>query len=203
MRYTFVLMKKKEYRYRRLIINIFIGFSFGLVVPVFIGYVIDYKQRSHFVEKAILEMSFHDLDINRSASVIARHSILIDAHVEEVWDKLTLIEDWGEWQSSISSVQMDTSAHKNKLFMWTSDGIPFHSIIHTDKRYQSFGWIGTTWGAQAIHNWYFTKEGDRTKVIVEESLQGLLVSIFSDYFQSNLNASMQTNLLELKRSCEQ
>jgi len=195
-------MKNKKHRYKRLILKVFAGVLSGLIILAVAGCIIDYKQRADFVENTNAEMLSHDLPINKSAPVIARKEMLINAPVEQVWHKLTSIKDWTKWQSSISYTQIDSLPNKGVPFTWTSDGISFHSVIHTNNKFQGFGWTGTTWGAQAIHNWYFITEGDKTKVIVEESLQGLLVDILTDYFQNNLNTGMQISLNELKISCE-
>lgn len=65
-----------------------------------------------------------------------------------------------------------------------------------------FGWTGKTLGASAIHNWVFEKKDEKTIVTVEESLQGLLPSLFRKYFQKNLDAGIITNLKELKSASE-
>lgn len=196
-------MKNKKHRYKRLILKVSAGLLSGLIILAFVGYVIDYKQRADFVEKTNAEMLSYDLSINKSALVIARKEVLINAPIEQVWNKLTSIKDWSKWQSSISSTLIDSLPNKGIPFTWISDGISFQSIIHTNNKLESFGWTGTTWGVQAIHNWYFIGEGNKTKVTVEESLQGLLVDILTDYFQNNLNTGMQISLNELKTSCEQ
>lgn len=195
-------MENKEYRFGRLILKASLGLLSGLIIFAIAGYTIDYKQRTDFVKTTNTEMSRGDLHINESAPVTARQEIVIDAPVEKVWNKLTSINEWMQWQSSISAAHIEAAPRKGISFNWTSGGIPFHSTIHTHKKHESFGWTGTTWGAQAIHNWYFTPLGDKTKVTVEESLQGLLVNLFSGYFQDNLNTGMLTSLEELQRSCE-
>lgn len=195
-------MENKKYRFKRFILKVFVGLLSGLIILALAGY-IDCKQRIDFVKRTNAEIFSHDIDINKAAPVIARQEILINASIQEIWSKLTSINDWPIWQSSISSAQIDSPPEKGISFSWTADNIPFHSTIHTNKKYESFGWTGTTWGAQAIHNWYFTQDEDATKVMVEESLQGFLVTIFATYFQDNLNTGMKTSLEELKRSCEQ
>lgn len=195
-------MKNKKHRYRKLIFKVFVCLVVVLVILALIGFIIDCKQRSEFIEKSILEMTFNDLSINKSALVVSRHEMLIEAPIEKVWERLTSINNWIDWQSSVSYTQIDSPPEKNVSFVWVSDGISFYSTIHTNKKFESFGWIGTTWGAQAIHNWHFTKEEDKTKVIVEESLQGLFIYIFTDYFQSNLDIGVKNNLEELRKSCE-
>lgn len=196
-------MKNKNKRFKGLILKAAAGILSGLIIIAVTGYAIDSKQRADFVRKTNAGMLSHDLDINLSAPTVAKREIVINAPIEQVWSKLTSINEWTKWQSSITSAEIDSAPEKGASFRWTSGGIPFHSTIHTSKRLESFGWTGTTLGAQAIHNWHFTREGDKTKVSVEESLQGLLVRLFAGYFQDNLNTGMQTSLEELRRSCEE
>lgn len=175
---------------------------FIIFLLIFTAFVIDYVQRSSFVKEKTEMMKTKDIKINTKARVKAHQEIMIEAPVEKVWDRLTSIKDWDKWQSAISSVKIDSAISKNISFKWSSNGISFNSIIHTNQKNESFGWIGTTWGAQAIHNWTFIKEESQTRVIVDESLEGLLISLFSNYFQDNLNKGMQLNLKELKDNCE-
>lgn len=195
-------MKNKKHYYRKLVIKIFGGLLSSLIIIGLIGYAINRKQRTNFLERTNTEMLEHDLSINKLAPVTARQEIVINAPIKQVWNKLTSIKDWPKWQLSINSTKINSFPYKGVSFTWISNGITFHSIIHTNHELESFGWIGTTWGAQAIHNWYFIEKGNRTIVIVEESLQGLLVNIFSHYFENNVNKGMNVSLKELKISCE-
>lgn len=196
-------MKNKKHWYKKLIQKVILTALACLTILSIIGYIIDIRQRSSFINKTNSLISEGDISINKSATVICRQEISINAPTSKVWDKLTSIKEWNTWQSAISSTKIDTIPQKGVPFTWVSGGIIFHSTIHTNNEFQSFGWTGTTLGAQAIHNWYFIEEGFKTKVIVEESLEGLLVNILPTLFQENLNSGMEVNLKELKTICEQ
>ena len=184
-----------------LIVKELIAVSLLLIVAVAV-YLIDMRQRSAFVNESECKMKRQDLAVNNLSPAITKKEIIIDAPVEDVWNKVTSISEWVAWQSAISKVEIRSAPVKNTTFTWSSNGIDFESTIHTNNLYVSFGWIGTTFGVQAIHNWYFIADKSKTKVIVEESLQGLLVCLMPSYFQNKLAEGMDTNLRELKIACE-
>ena len=99
-------------------------------------------------------------------------------------------------------MEIESAPQKNIPFTWVGAGIKYNSVIHMHDEQKNFGWIGTTLGAQAIHNWFLTEQGVTTKVVVEESLEGLLVGIFKSSFRKTLLKGMVESLKELKVACE-
>jgi len=178
-----------------------------LVIVFFIGYFVDNNQRLKFNNRTARELTMNSkngitIDINREAPVIAKAGIEIHAPVEQVWNLLTDIKKWPQWQSGISTTEIYGKAEKGTTFKWESGGISFESVIHTSDTYQSFGWTGTTYGAQATHNWTFREEEGKTFLVVEESLEGILPALFKESFRNNLETGMAKNLKELKTASE-
>lgn len=185
-----------------LIFKILLGVLLLLCIGV-IFYFLDRKQQQEFRIHAELQMRSESLDINIAAPVIAEQEIIIESSIEKVWDTLTSIENWTSWQSQITKVEIDSAPIKYTTFSWIACGLKYESQIHMCDEKQHFGWIGTTWGAQAIHNWYFESiDTNKTKVVVKESLEGLLPSMFTSFFISTLNNGMKANLDELRKVCE-
>ncbi|MGK9476321.1 SRPBCC family protein [Melioribacter sp. OK-6-Me] len=139
---------------------------------------------------------------NKKASVYANAQIKIGSKIDNVWNLLTNIERWVDWQKNVSSAELEGKLKAGTIFKWKAGGISFESEIHTFKPTKYFGWTGRTFGAYAVHNWEFEYENDSTVVTVNESLQGLLPSLFPNYFQRNLERGMKENLIELKEACE-
>lgn len=147
-------------------------------------------------------MNEMNIPVNSKAPVKSGNSIEIDAPIDIVWKVLTEIEKWTEWQKSVTEVKLSEEIEEGKQFNWKAGGLSFKSRIHTMKPKIMFGWTGTTIGASAIHNWKFEEFNGKTKVSVEESLQGVFPILFRKYFQKNLDSGIKMNLEELKIAAE-
>lgn len=143
-----------------------------------------------------------NIPINENASVKSKNQIEIDAPLATVWDVLTDINNWANWQKAVSETIVDGEIKEGTRFNWKAGGLSFKSRIHTVDSMSMFGWTGTTFGASAIHNWTFKEKDNKTIVKVEESLQGVFPRLFRGYFQKNLDAGVRTNLEELKTASE-
>ncbi|MCB0427783.1 MAG: SRPBCC family protein [Mangrovimonas sp.] len=143
-----------------------------------------------------------NIPINQNAPVKSNSEIAINAPVEKVWLILTKINDWPTWQTEVTASNLKKDLKEGAEFKWKAGGLSFTSQIHTIEPNIKFGWTGKTFGANAIHNWFFKSEGDKTIVYVEESLQGIFPKLFKRYFQKNLDVGVKMNLLDLKTASE-
>lgn len=142
------------------------------------------------------------IPINEEAPVISKGQIGINAPISIVWNILTSIDNWPIWQHDVTEVKINDQILEGTNFVWKAGGLTFNSQIHTMVFLEEFGWTGKTFGANAIHNWTFSEKDRSTVIHVEESLQGVLPSIFKRYFQKNLDSGIIQNLNELKRASE-
>lgn len=140
--------------------------------------------------------------INEQAPVIERQQGLIHAPVTVVWKVLTDIERWPAWQQNVKSAKIYGSVAENTKFVWKAAGLTFHSQLHTVEPYEAFGWTGKIMGAFAIHNWKLEDQGDKTRIYVEESMEGFFPSLMKKSFQKQLISGMDKNLSELKQESE-
>lgn len=143
-----------------------------------------------------------NIPINSEAPVKSEYMLEIDAPVDIVWQILTDIDNWPVWQKSVTQATIAGKAEEGARFDWKAGGLSFKSRIHTMKPMAMLGWTGTTLGASAVHNWKFEDHIGKTKVTVEESLQGVFPRLFRKYFQANLDAGVKLNLEELKTAAE-
>lgn len=141
--------------------------------------------------------------INKQAPVQSSQSILISSNVETVWNCLTDINNWAQWQTDISRPILTGKLKPNSSFQWKTGGVRIQSVLHTVETNQFFGWTGKTFGLYAIHNWTLTTENGQTRVAVEESMEGFLARLFKTSFQKNLETGMQNWLRLLKKESEQ
>lgn len=140
--------------------------------------------------------------INQHAAVKCAKQILIDARPELVWNVLTNIAKWPGWNKDISYTKLNGSLQPGTSFDWKTGGTKIRSVLHTVDPHKHFGWTGKTLGIFAVHNWTLAEENRKTRVTVEESMEGFLASIFRGSFNKMLEKGMLSWLEMLKQECE-
>jgi len=68
--------------------------------------------------------------------------------------------------------------------------------------HKTLGWTGKTFGARAIHIWHFEKVEGGTKITVEESMKGWLISLMKKKVNIILEKDMMFWLEQLKIESE-
>lgn len=142
-------------------------------------------------------------NIDGNAPVTCSKSLLINATPAQVWAVLTAINQWPNWQSGIKQARLNGPLQAGSTFVWQTGGATIRSTLHTVEPYSQLGWTGKTMGLYAIHNWHLEAVGDQTQVAVEESMAGLLATVFKKTFNKTLADGMQHWLAQLKQACEQ
>ncbi|HTL08809.1 MAG TPA: SRPBCC family protein [Chitinophagaceae bacterium] len=141
--------------------------------------------------------------INQQAPVQCTQSILINASAATVWQWLTGINEWSQWQQQIPVAKAAGKVAAGTPFHWKTGGATIRSTVHTAQPFTSFGWTGNTMGLYAIHNWTLQEQVDgSTLVRVEESMEGWLARLFKKSFNKNLATGMAFWLAALKTVAE-
>lgn len=149
-------------------------------------------------------MSDHKIPCDSEAVVFAEDSIIINSDPDRIMSILTDISHWTNWRKAISKVKlMTTDIKEGTDFKWSAGGVRYHSSVHTLSN-THFGWTGKTIGAYAVHNWSVEKlSATESKVIVQESLNGWLMSMLRKQMKEELPKLLRKDLQELKEECEQ
>jgi uncharacterized protein YndB with AHSA1/START domain len=139
--------------------------------------------------------------IQDSAPVKASIEAIIQAPPEKVWGILTAINDWPKWQSGITEAAINGPLQAGATFNWTSGGTHIKSRLALVEPNQRLAWTGSAMGAHAIHVWNLERlPGGGTRVKVDESMSGLLLTLF--YSSKDLEAADQLWLDRLKQQSE-
>jgi len=141
------------------------------------------------------------ISINENAPVVEKQQTFIPVAPEIIWQVISNINDWPKWQSDVTKAKIMGPLQEGTVFKWKAGGVNFTSKLHTVLKNKSIGWIGKTFGAKAIHNWFLEPKDGGTIVYVEESLQGLLPSLMKSKFSQILQEGMAKNLSELVAVC--
>ncbi|KFF28844.1 hypothetical protein IQ37_09220 [Chryseobacterium piperi] len=142
-------------------------------------------------------------NINRNVPVQTRQQITIHASPEKLYHIMSDVNHWSVWHKDVQDPIMKEPFKKGNSFDWKSGGLTVHSTLHTAIPPYKIGWSGPAFGAFAIHNWTFVPEKNGyTQLIVEESMEGWLVSLLHKKFQTVLEQSLQVWLRNLKTEAE-
>ena len=141
-----------------------------------------------------------NIDIN--APVFARREVTIEAPIESVWNIQTGIDRWSEWQPDVTSAKLDGELKAGTVFRWKAKGLSIVSTLHTVEPNRRIGWTGISLGMSAIHNWTFEAQGNVTRVVTEESLNGWLTRLMKLFDPHFLEKSLETSLKILRLQVE-
>lgn len=142
------------------------------------------------------------MTINQVAPVVQKNEIIINAAPEKVWQVLTNIENWDEWNERIKEPKLQGNLQVGRIFTWKTNGSKIKSKIHSFTHNETLGWQGKAFGASAIHNWYLEPTENGTKVRVEESMEGWIISLMKKKMNEKLADDILYWLKQLKQECE-
>src|SRR5262245_61414678 len=109
------------------------------------------------------------MNISTNAPIVAAHEITIRADIQAVWDVLTQIDRWPEWNTDIPNAHLAGPLAVNTVFHWETAGLAIASTIGELIPGQRIAWSGPTSGILAIHVWTLWRTPDGTRVRTEES----------------------------------
>lgn len=142
------------------------------------------------------------MDMDRSAPAIASGEIEIAADRQAVWDLLTDVERWPEWQPKVRSVELDGAFAPGAAFRWKPGPMTITSTVKEVDPPIEVGWTGTTFGIQAVHVWRLEASGAGTSVATEESWDGWLVRALKGPMAKSLQKEIDSALENLKAAAE-
>jgi hypothetical protein len=142
------------------------------------------------------------MEINTKAPAFAKHQLLINAPIENIWQILTDINNWNSWNPNVSKSALQGKLAPDSIFRWKSGGITIKSIIKEVEPYQRISWTGKAIGTQAIHIWTLEPQGQGVLVETSESFDGWLVRLFKSSMQKMLDTALESWLEHLKQKAE-
>ncbi|AFY75078.1 Polyketide cyclase / dehydrase and lipid transport [Synechococcus sp. PCC 7502] len=142
------------------------------------------------------------MEINSKAPAISRHEIIINASSEIIWELLTDINHWCDWNPNISESRLEGVIKPSATFRWKSGGTLITSTLQQVDPQRRMSWTGRVVGTQAIHVWILEPHENAVLVRTEESFEGWLVSLSRGMMQRILDKSLVAWLEHLKRKAE-
>lgn len=143
------------------------------------------------------------MDVDKNAPLFGKKEIIINSPVEKVWKIQTDINNWPRWQKNVSEARLKGELEKGSEFRWKASGMNINSILVALEKNKKICWTGKSTGTDATHNWYFEKQGSKTRVITEESMSGIFPKIINLLKPDFLEKSLKVSLEELKKASEE
>ncbi len=143
------------------------------------------------------------MQIDNNAPFVGKKEILINAPIVVVWKIQSDINNWPKWQKDVSFAKLEGDLQKGTSFRWKAMGMGITSTLQNVIPNKIISWTGNSIGMKAIHIWKFEKQGNKTKVITEESLSGWfprILKIFKkDFLDESLTKALETLKIEAER----
>lgn len=139
--------------------------------------------------------------IDAEAPGKAFHEVLIEAPIERVWGLLSDVPRWGDWESDVHDVRLDSAVAVDARFVWKNGKVRIRSTFAVVDAGRELTWTGVSSGAKAVHR-HVLEPTDRgaTRVFSEESMAGPLLVLFFD--GAKLRTGMEKWLTALKTATE-
>lgn len=139
--------------------------------------------------------------LDENAPVRSTSTIEIDAPVSTVWQLVSDMRGWTNWRTDARVTEIE-HLQVDAPFRWTLNGMPIKAVFATIEPEREIAWTGVALGCmRAVDRMRFEAlEGGRTRVAMEESLAGPLLSLF--FTSDKLRAGHDRMLQQLKNAAE-
>jgi len=142
------------------------------------------------------------MELDRSAPAFAEHLIFIQASPADIWEIITNVNSWQQWNSFVTKSHLDRDFQVGAAFKWRSGGIKIASAVTEIIPHKKIVWRGSAIGTKAVHVWEFEAKDTGTMVKTAETFDGWLVRLMKGAFQKTLDQALRTWLQDLKREAE-
>jgi uncharacterized protein YndB with AHSA1/START domain len=143
------------------------------------------------------------MTIDRTAPVISRDEILIDAPLERVWRIQTDISSWPQWRPTVPRARLAGELRVGSVFYWEEAGLQITSTVRELEPLRRIVWTGPAQGIDAIHVWNFEPTERGLLVQTEESWTGEPAVKMAATLQPILDGALRDWLSRLKERAEQ
>ena len=132
----------------------------------------------------------------------AESQIEISAEPGIVWDVITAIESWPNWNKDVRNAVLHGPLAEGTTFTWKAGPGTVTSRFARLERPTTIVWTGKTLGVTAEHTWRLQSIDGGTRVNTEESWVGLLVTLLRGTMTKALQKALDDGLKYLKIEAE-
>jgi Polyketide cyclase / dehydrase and lipid transport len=143
-----------------------------------------------------------DVRINALAPVIVGGEIEIDASPEVVWEVLSTIEHWPNWNPNVRSASIEGKLRAGTAFRWKGGPALITSKLICVDGPRQIAWTGKTMGIKVIHLYRLESRDGKTVVRTEESVEGITARLFRRPVTRSMDSAIEVGLQGLKSEAE-
>jgi hypothetical protein len=140
--------------------------------------------------------------INETAPVIASGKIEVAADANTIWEMMTSIDRWPEWNADVASATLQGRLNPGSKFIWKAGKLTITSTLSQIDPPRILAWTGKTMGIKAIHIWQIVEIDKKVLVETDESWEGMLPRLLPNMMKKILKKSIDSGLLHLKVEAE-
>ncbi len=139
--------------------------------------------------------------IDEYAPVIARGEIGVTASRELIWDMLTTMDHWADWNPDVKTASQP-AIEEGAVFTWKAGPASLTSTLGEIEAPRLLSWTGTSMGMTAVHVWRLESDGQQTLARTEESWSGRLPRLLPSLMRRSLQKTLNSWLHHLKIEAE-
>jgi hypothetical protein len=139
--------------------------------------------------------------IDQNAPVTAHQEINVAASREVIWDLLTTMDRWADWNPGVKTASQPT-LEQGAVFRWKAGAVSLTSTLQEVEPPRVLGWTGTSMGMHAVHVWRLESNGQETLAHTEESWSGTLPRLLPGMMRRSLQKTLDSWLRHLKAEAE-
>lgn len=143
------------------------------------------------------------MPVNQRAPVVEAARVEVAAGMEAVWQVLTAIERWPEWNPDIREARLQGPLAEGTSFSWRLGRIVVTSTLLEVESPRFLAWRGAMLGIKGVHVWRLDRTGGGTMVTTEESWDGLLPWLVRGRSRHMLRKGLGSWLDHLKKRLEE
>ena len=129
-------------------------------------------------------------------------NISIAASPAVVWEILTDLDRWPEWNGDVRSIDVAGPLAVGTEFTWRSGLSRIRSTLRVVDVPRLVAWSGSTAGIRALHVWRLTPDRAGTLAWTGETFQGLPALLFRNRLQRTLQDTLDRTIAALRAECE-
>jgi hypothetical protein len=127
----------------------------------------------------------------------------VQAGPEKLWDILTNVQSWPEWQGT-SYVKPVTSGplREGSKYIIELGGFKWDITVTIAERPNRVCWMGRRTGIECVHDWEFHEKEGKTGAVTRESMYGWLLFLLYPAIKARLEKYDEKWLSDLKSIAE-
>ena len=121
--------------------------------------------------------------INEEANIKDQHSIVINASIEKIWDKLIDVQNWSSWNKQIGKVSGPARLAQDSSFLWSNSGKKASATVQLFRPPGELAWTGKSPWIKEIYVWSLETDENQTIVTLKASMEGKFIFLVHSHLK--------------------